>query len=367
MSENNVPTRRNDLDNIRSITIVLVVLYHVAYIFNSSGVVSNIPVKGIRAVDVVCYFLNPWFMCLLFLVAGISARYSLRTRSMKQFAAERVRKLIVPFFGGMFLLAWLNGWVTGHYVDFFFGNKAPGFVRYLVYCLSIGPLWFLLELFVVSMVFLLIRRIDRNDRLRQLGGKAGLPVLVLLVLPVWGSSYLLNIPVVTVFRNGIYCLMFLLGYYVFSHEAVREKVGKCAVPFLVIAVVLGCADVRYFFGRNYTADACLQHPLTNLYLWMMILAILGCAQKWMDFRNSFTEYLRKRSFAIYVCHYPLLVTAAYLFTTYSKLSMAAIYLILIPAAFAASILFYEIFSRVPVIRFLLFGMKKRRPRAAAAK
>ncbi len=51
MSGNSVPIRKNYLDNIRSVTIVLVVIYHVAYIFNSGGVISNLPVKGIQALD----------------------------------------------------------------------------------------------------------------------------------------------------------------------------------------------------------------------------------------------------------------------------------------------------------------------------
>ncbi len=358
MSGNTVTLRKSYLDNIRSLTIVLVVIYHVAYIFNSAGVISNLPVKGIQALDSICYFLYPWFMCLLFMVAGISARYALQTRSARQFAQARVQKLIVPFFGGVFLLGWLNGWVTAHYVDMFGGNVVPGFVKYLVYCLNIGPLWFLLELFVISMILLLIRKLDRQDRLWTLAGKANLPCLILLVLPVWGSSFLLNTPVITVFRNGIYGLMFLLGYYLFSHDLVLEKVKKYAGPFLIIGVALGCVEVWYFFGQNYTADACLQHPLTNLYLWMMILAIPGCARRWLNFRNSLTEYLQKRSFALYVCHYPLLVTAAYLIMAYSELPMPAVYLILLPLTFAASLLFYEIISRLPLVRYLLFGMKK---------
>ncbi|AEG59685.1 hypothetical protein Desru_1413 [Desulforamulus ruminis DSM 2154] len=355
MSGNTALPRKNYIDNIRSATIVLVLIYHVVYIFNSVGVVSNIPVQGIPALDSICYFLYPWFMCLLFVVAGISARYSLQTRSTRQFARERVQKLIVPYLGGAVLLGWLNGWVTAHYVDMFGGHAVPGFVKYLVYCLNIGPLWFLLELFVISMILLLILRIDRRDRLWALAGKTGLPLIILLVLAVWGSSFLLNPPVVVVFRNGIYWLMFLLGYYVFSHDTVLAKLKQHAILFFIIAVGLGVVEVWYFFGQNYTSDACLQHPLTNLYLWMMILAVLGCAQRWLDFSNSLTKYLQKRSFALYVFHYPLLVTAAYLITTYTELPMAAVYLVLLPFTFAAPILFYEITSRIPVIRYLLLG------------
>lgn len=42
MSGNITLPRKNYFDNIRSATIVLVLIYHVVYIFNSAGVVSNI-------------------------------------------------------------------------------------------------------------------------------------------------------------------------------------------------------------------------------------------------------------------------------------------------------------------------------------
>lgn len=358
MSDNILGTRKNYLDNIRSFTIILVVIYHVAYIFNCAGVISNIPVKGIPAMDTISYFLYPWFMCIMFLIAGISARYSLQTRSPKQFARERVQKLIVPYFGGMFLIGWINGWVTAQYVDMFGGNKVPGFVKYLIYCQNVGPLWFLLELFIISMILLFIRKIDKNDKLWILAGKVNLPVLILLALPVWGSAYLLNMPVVVVFRNGIYWFMFLLGYYVFSHDNVLEKVKKSGVPLLAAALVLGVVEVWYFFGQSFSSDAYLQHPLINLYLWIMILAILGCAQKWLNFKNSFTDYLKKRSFGIYVLHYPLMILMAFFMITYLKLPMLVIYFVLLVFDFAVTIALYEITSRIPVIRYLLLGIKR---------
>lgn len=351
------PVRENYLDNIRSLTIILVVIYHVVYIFNSAGVVSNIPVRGISAFDSICYFLYPWFMCLMFLTAGISARYSMQTRGGKQFAKERVQKLIVPFFGVIFLIGWINGWVSSQYIDMFGGKDVPGIVRYLVYCFNIGPLWFLLELFLISMILLLVRIVDKHDKIWYLAGNVNLMLIILLALPVWGSSFVLNTPVMVVFRHGIYGFVFFLGYYVFSHKDVMGKLKVAGIPLMVAAVLLGCVNVWYFFGKNYTSDSCLQHPLTNFYLWIMILAILGCSQRWLNFSNKLTTYFKKRSFAIYVCHYPILILMAFLIIRYLHFPMLAVYFILLAFTCVFTILFYEITSRIPVIRYLLFGMK----------
>ena len=61
--------RLDYLDNIRWITVVLVIIYHIIYLFNNSGVISNIGVKGIQIMDTFLIFVYPWFMCLLFIVS----------------------------------------------------------------------------------------------------------------------------------------------------------------------------------------------------------------------------------------------------------------------------------------------------------
>ena len=73
--------RKHYLDNIRWITLCFVIIYHIFYIFNSSGVVSNIGVTGIKELDSICVFIYPWIMCLLFVVSGVSTNYSLKIKT----------------------------------------------------------------------------------------------------------------------------------------------------------------------------------------------------------------------------------------------------------------------------------------------
>ena len=59
--------RRHYLDNIRWITVGLVVLYHVIFMYNgvvTAGVIG--PFWEIQYQDAVQYLLYPWFMVLLF-------------------------------------------------------------------------------------------------------------------------------------------------------------------------------------------------------------------------------------------------------------------------------------------------------------
>jgi hypothetical protein len=78
--------RKLYIDNIRWITVVLVVLYHVIYMFNgieTFGVIG--PFSDVQYQDAFQYIVYPWFMLLLFAVSGMSARYELEHRSEKEF------------------------------------------------------------------------------------------------------------------------------------------------------------------------------------------------------------------------------------------------------------------------------------------
>lgn len=363
VENNSISDRKYYIDNIRFMTVILVVIYHVLYSFNSVGVITNIGVTGIKAMDAPLYFINPWFMALLFVVAGMSARYALSKRTGKEFAKERAKRLLVPSFGGLFLLSWTSGWITNQYVDMFQGqgDMIPGFVKYVVYCVSgIGPLWFAQELFIASMVLLLVRKLDKKDALWELGGKVNIVILLLLVLAVWGSSNILNTPFIEVYRHGIYILMFLLGYYVFSHEEVTDCLVKWKVLLLIAAVVMGICYTIHYFGENYASQECLRSFFTNAYEWVMILAVIGCSKAWLNRTNAFCQYMTKRNFGFYVLHYPLLVGIAYMVLKYMELPMLANYVVILIVEMICLPLVYEVVSRIPVIRFLLLGQSKKK-------
>ncbi|MBQ1923239.1 MAG: acyltransferase family protein, partial [Lachnospiraceae bacterium] len=82
--------RKTYIDNIRWITVVLVVIYHVIYIFNgvtTYGIIG--PFTENQPQDLYQYIVYPWFMLLLFVVSGMSARFELERRSVKQFVRIR--------------------------------------------------------------------------------------------------------------------------------------------------------------------------------------------------------------------------------------------------------------------------------------
>ena len=242
--------RKPFLDNLRYGIVLSVAVYHVFYQFNSVGVITNVLIPGIPALDAPLYVLYPWFMAALFMISGICARYSLEKQTGKQYLKGKVRRQLIPSIAIIFLIGWSTGWVTDQYANIFGGGQVPGFAKYLVWCMSgIGVLWFLHELLLCEVVLVLIRKLDKKDWLWQLGGKANFPVICLLVLGMWGSAYILNTPVIEVYRNGFYLFCFLAGYILFSHEQIQSLLAKWAPCMLAVSGVLAVIYTVHFGDR----------------------------------------------------------------------------------------------------------------------
>ena len=364
--------RKYYLDNIRWMTVILVMVYHVVYIFNSQGVLSNFHVQGIEALDGFLYIVYPWFMAILFVVAGVSSRYAISKRTGKAFLKDRLKRLIVPSIFVPMLFGWFCGWVTNYYGDMFQGNgeQIPGIVKYIIFCMSgIGPLWFARELFLASLVLVLIRKIDKKNKLEALCDNMKWWGFILLFISFWVSSFLLNTPMIEVYRNGIYINSFLMGYYIFSNEK-HLKVLEKAKGFLVTAAVL-CAIGYYVYIRiviepqatdnilttiAYTSKSVLQHPFTNIFAWIMILAVFSVARKCLNFRNGFSIYMTKANFGYYALHYVCLTVVAFLVLEKTSLPMWACYVVNLFGMIVLTTVMYLILSKIPVIRALTLGI-----------
>lgn len=358
--------RKHYLDNIRWLTVLLVLVYHVFYLFNGVGVLGGVGgFSQPQYQDAILYFVYPWFMVLLFVVSGISARYALQTRTAKEFIKARTLKLLVPCTLGLLVFQWIVGCL-----NLKIGGALPSIpplLRYPIMAMSgVGPLWFIQLLWLFSLLLLLIKRMDKGDALYNLCGKCGTLCLVLLFLPVWGAAQILNAPVITTYRFGIYFLAFLLGYFVFSHDEVMARLQKIRIPALLLAIIMGIAFTWYFFGANYSEGACLKHWFTNLYLWVAVLAILGCAKAWLDRTSPFATYMAKASFGIYIVHYAVVLSACYFLKNYTSLPTAVMYLAALAAELTLSPALYELIRRIPVLRFCVLGITRDKAQTGGA-
>ena len=353
--------RKYYIDNIRWTTIVLVVIYHVIYIFNSitaEGIIGSI--TSFHGQDALQYLLYPWFMVLLFIISGMCAKFYLDSHSSKEFLKARTRKLLVPSTIALFVFQWIQGYFNMAISHAFtnLGDTLPKPALFFMMILSgTGVLWTIQLMWIFSVLLLLVRKIEKG-RLVKLTEKMNMAVLLLLGVFVWGSAQILNTPVVVVYRFGIYGFCFLLGYYVFSHDTVIRQIEKFCIPLIAAAGVLGVAYTVLYYGENYVTAPVVNSPLAIAYAWIACLAILGGAKQWWDKTSGFAAFMTKKSLGLYVFHYLALSASAYVLVTYTGLPGIVIYGITLIAAFAGGILIYEVISRIPVVRWCVLGIKK---------
>lgn len=350
--------RKPFLDNARGSLVLLVIVYHAFYLLNSVGVIRNVDIAGIPAFDTLLAFVYPWFMTALFAIAGAGARYALERRGGRAFLRAKLRRVLLPSIAGIFLVGWIGGFTTLQYMPTLLGDAPmPGFVRYIVLCLTgIGPLWFLHELFLCDLVVLLVRRLDRRDALGRLGARAGLPALLLLTAAVYLSAQVLNTPMMEVYRNGIYLLCFLLGYEVLCHERVQALLANVAPGLVAAAVVLCAAFAAVHCGESYCTMSVLRSPLACLCAWIGTLAVFAGFGRWANCETRFTRHMRPNGFAYYVLHLPLMLLCVLLLDR----GLHAPAIVIYPALLVLQALLLPplaaIVRRVPVLRTLLLGL-----------
>lgn len=100
-------------------------------------------------------------MPLLFLLAGISTKYSLQKRTGKEYLVERLKRLLVPFLFGtivfMPIMSYIGDKFNNSYNEGFLKHYAVFVTKYTDLTgadgeFSVGQFWFLLYLLIISIV-----------------------------------------------------------------------------------------------------------------------------------------------------------------------------------------------------------------------
>ncbi len=360
--------RKHWLDNIRWATVVVVVLYHVFYMYNAEGivgVVGKITGLDVQYYDLFQYAVYPWIMPILFIVSGIASRLYLERHTDREFVKSRTTKLLVPVTVGLVAFQFIQGYINASIGGALERNPdIPLAAKAAIVIMSgIGVLWYIQLLWLFSLLLVLIRKLEK-DRLWKRCAGANAAAFVLLAVPVWGAAQLLNTPIIVVYRCGLYFFVFLLGYFVFSNDEVIERLKKRFFLFLPIALVLCAAFCWRFFGQIYADVPVNRSPLYTSFAWFACLAIFGGFARFLDIDNAFTRWMSARSWGLYVFHY-LGISAVGLYVgRLGLLHPAATYVLTLLAGFAAGYGLNWLISRLPFFRWAVLGIKKKKAPAA---
>ena len=79
-----------------------------------------------------------------------------------------------------------------------------------------------------------------------------MPIWLILLFCVvnYLAAQVLNTPMITVYRFGIYGFCFLMGYFVFSHDEIVDRLCSLRIILAVVAVGLGISYTILYFGEK---------------------------------------------------------------------------------------------------------------------
>lgn len=348
--------RKYYIDNLKSIIIFLLIPYHAAMAWNTWGEPNYIYFEGNKLLSSIIVFLSPYFMPILFLMAGIGTSFALQKRTTVQYVLERCKRLLIPFaFGTLLLMPAMTyladtfncgyeGDLIRHYRIFFtkftdLTGADGGF--------SVGQFWFIVYLFVISLIAVGIISVQKKikpDCKRNIPFWAvcllGLPLPFLHeILSIGGKSL------------AEYTYIFLIGYYVFSNDKIVDSAEKHKWFLLFIGVTAAILNVYLFIWSD------IQYPLLNTTVkfiaeWFMILPLLGTGKRYLNFSERISRYLSQRSYAFYTWHYIWVVFFQYFMFGVCSDNTMLMYIVPVILACVATLLCCEISLRIPFLCFL---------------
>ncbi len=312
----NINMRKHYIDNLRWMLLVLLIPYHTAMAWNVWGEPNYIILGESRLISSIVVFFSPYFMPLMFVLAGISTKFALQKRTIKEYLAERVERLLVPcLFGTIVLMPIMsyiadkfncgyNGGFLRHYAVFFtkftdLTGADGGF--------SFGQFWFLLYLMVISVLSAAVFALTRKTNTKQ---QKEIPfwVVIILGLPLPMLSELLSIGGKSLVE---FTYLFLLGYFVFSNEDTMKKAEKNCLLLFGIGFVASLVNVYLFIwsGKDYNMLNTIAKYISE---WFMIIGLMGVAKRHLNFNGKVSGYMSTRSFLYYIYHFVWIVLAQYM-------------------------------------------------------
>ncbi len=296
------------IDNLRWITISLLVIYHACMAYNTWGEKNYIFFKDLKPLAFIVVLISPWFMPLMFLLAGVSASYSLSKRGYGKFIGERFKRLGIPLLIGLIIntpiLSYIADLTHNHYQGNFIQHYVIFYSRFTDLSgydggFALGHLWFLLALILISLIAcLVIRLLPQNKTVMLITG---------IVLAIAGAAAFdykpLGKPLIT------YLCAFLLGYYFFSKKDFVKKLISFKWEFVAVFVVATIANAVLFIfagGPKLINNICNYSSLIS-----GLPALICIGHNHLDFTGKLPESFSKISYRFYIVHFPVVVLSQY--------------------------------------------------------
>ncbi len=297
--------RRYDIDWLRVIAIALLLVYHIAIIFQPWAMFIGF----IRSEELLedlwlpMTMLNVWRIPLLFYVSGMGVYFAMRSRNVKALLLDRARRIGLPYIFGILAIAPLHFLVFQSY----YGQQ-------LSYLAHPAHLWFLGNLLIYISIlfplfFYLLKREEGkfNMVLKRLMKSPFGPMLIsvffiLEVLIVKPQIFALYSQTLHGYANGF--LAFFFGFLmVYIGQTFWSTMLKWKYLYLGLALAMYLLRIIAF---QDSAPLSLVAVESNFW----IFGIFGLAYRYLNKPSAILSYLSKAVYPVYIIHMFILYLGA---------------------------------------------------------
>ena len=371
MKTNNQTERLYYLDWLRVIGILIVFCFHTSMLFVSwEWHINNSESSFIM--DTFVRFVHVWIMPLFFLLAGASARCSLRIRKDTNYIAERFKRLIIPLCFGVLLIIPLQVYFERVSTSEFSGS----FLHFYLYFFNgiypqgnftLNHLWFLLYLFVVSLIALPVLRAINNktkkNSIIRLVSRGNLWILFLPALPliVIEASFRLSWPLYLYPADIIiFFIYFVYGHLIVSEKGLRDAIKKDSKSaFLIGLISFSVITVLYYQNKIPAPGSSWSYvvfqTIWSVTGWFWIVAIMGFGLKHLNSRHRALSYANDAVLPFYILHQTVILIIGY-YVVQWEISLLMKFLFIITTAFFTTGSLYFMIWQSDIAR-LIFGLK----------
>ena len=353
--------RRHDIDWLRVITIALLLIYHIAIIFQPWAMFVGF-VRSERSLESLwtpMTMLNVWRIPILFFVSGMGLYFAMRKRNWKQLIGERTRRILLPLLFGIVAIAPLHMFLFQKFY------KLP-----LGYYPHMGHLWFLGNIFVYVLMFLPVFYVLKGNTegrfhriLNRMMSHPGGPLLVSLFFmleAIWVKPQIYSLYAETWHGFALGALAFFFGYlFVYSGRGFWETVKKWRWAYIALAAALYLLRYVEF---QLEAPGYLMALESNCW----IFGVFGLGYRYLNKPSALLVYLSQAAYPVYIIHMFVMYGAAWLILPMEMHPLVQFVAITVLTFGICYILYEFVIRRIGFLR-PLFGLKGRQVPKIASK
>ena len=143
---------------------------------------------------------------------------------------------------------------------------------------------------------------------------------------------------------------------------------RLAEILIITALLSAIWLVVSTFGQDAYSSEYIKSIANNVCAWLSVLAMIAAFRKWGNINVSnlqnpplqrLATFLRDASYGLYILQFFVYMSVGYLLRAYTALPPWSMYVLLMVAMFGLTPALYYLFSRIPVFRYCVLGIKNK--------